>query len=96
MKTLNYGQKCIVCNCPDTLFFLTKVTYFVGNFTIIKIPLTLLLGLTCYTCDTDATGQKCIDSPDDYTRFDCTEGKDYCFTYRREDLNDGGEASKFF
>ena len=60
--------------------------------TLFNLPLTHL-GLRCYTCDTDGRGQDCIENPDKYSQNDCTEGKDYCFTYRREDMNEGGEAS---
>ncbi len=54
----------------------------------------LKTGLRCYTCDTDGAGPKCIDNPDGLTQSDCTEGKDKCFTYRREEPLESGDPSK--
>ena len=55
----------------------------------------VILGLRCYTCDTDGSGSECITNPGGLTSSACTEGKDYCFTYRREDQIEGSDPSKY-
>ena len=52
-------------------------------------PIRLKSGLRCYTCDTDASGPICIDKPSDLTQSECTEGKDNCYTYRRDEPDKG-------
>jgi hypothetical protein len=55
----------------------------------------LLPALRCYTCSSDASGKKCIDSPGELSQADCTEGKDWCFTYRLEEMNDPDNPGTF-
>ena len=81
----------------DAGILLQNTRILFGNCYLVKnIGLKIvILGLRCYTCDTDGSGSECITNPGGLTSSACTEGKDYCFTYRREDQIEGSDPSKY-